>query len=91
MIVENQVEYKYIFLVIIILIYIYYTLKFHSKIWNSPMLNKSQKRINIFMIWIMPFVWYYLIKGIIKPSRIMTKKDRKKRKGQFYESGIGIH
>ena len=76
--------------ILIFFVYIYFTYKFQIVILKTNMLNSNQKKINSILIWLIPFLWFWLIKGFIKPSKTITKKDRDKKKGSFYESGIGI-
>jgi hypothetical protein len=47
------------------------------------------------MIWVIPFLWYYLFKDfIVSKTETMTKDRRdqllKKKSGGFYESNKGI-
>jgi len=86
---------KYILLIILFCTHILYTLRVQKKINSTILLNKRQKKLNSIMIWLIPFIWYQLIKGFIHPNpEIMTKKRRnkliEKNGGEFYESGKGI-
>ena len=88
-------ELKNILLVILVLIYLYYTFRIQLKINSNILLSKKQKVLNSILIWIIPFIWYNLVKDLITPDdRIMTKQKRdkliKKKGGGFYESGKGI-
>ena len=86
----NDIGYFEIFLIILLIAYLYFTNRFRIIITNSSMLTKQQKLINLIMIWVFPFIWFWLIKEIIEPSKTITKKDRDKKTGSFYESGIGV-
>lgn len=72
-----------------IVIYIIPTIKYSKKILESNKLNSSQKIINSIMIWLIPYLWYWLIKGLLQPTETMTKNKLKIDKSNYYESGIG--
>lgn len=46
---------------------------------NRSLLNRFQKRVNSILTWLIPFIWAYVVKSVIKRSKpkVMTKKDRK--------------
>ncbi len=48
-------------------------------ILNSKYLDRKKKTKNIFLTWLIPFLWGLVVRGIIKPkdNEIMTKKKRK--------------
>lgn len=82
-------------LLVFIVLYIKYTIKAQEIVSNALVLSKKQKLINTILIWLIPFVWFYLIKDfIIIDQRIITKKRREKlnkeEKRHFYESEKGI-
>ena len=88
-----------IFLFTVLLTYFYVTIKAQRKINSTIMLTKKQKTINSILIWLIPFIWYFLIKHLIKPdNNIMTKAKRKEliKKGSAGfsstgSSGVGLH
>jgi len=53
------------------------------------------KIFHIVMVWLIPFLWYYLVKGfIISNMRTMTKEERDRlsaKSGGFRESGKGMY
>ncbi|WP_298510110.1 hypothetical protein [uncultured Kordia sp.] len=50
-----------------------------KKITLNIVLTKRQKILNSILIWLVPFVWYYLIKDLITDEiEIMTKEKRNK-------------
>jgi hypothetical protein len=58
-------------------------------------LTKKQKILNSILIWLLPFVWYYLVKDLIDDTpKIMTKKQRddllKKHHRDPHSQGNGI-
>jgi len=66
-----------IFLFTVLLIYFYVTIKAQRKINSTILLTKKQKIINSILIWLIPFLWYFLIEHLIKvDSSVMTKKKR---------------
>jgi hypothetical protein len=47
------------------------------KIRQNIVLTKRQKILNSILIWLLPFVWYYLIRDLIDDHpNVMTKKQR---------------
>jgi hypothetical protein len=79
-----------IFLFTLLLLYFYITIKAQRKINSTNLLTKKQKNINSIMIWLLPFIWYYLIKHIIKSDdSIMTKAKRKTMRKSAGFSGDG--
>lgn len=59
-------------------------------ILKSELLGAKQKIINSILIWLLPFVWYWIIKDVLKSGKTPTTKYRRgKTDGSFYESGIG--
>lgn len=64
---------------IAVFIYLSFTLKFQLIIYNNKVLDKRQKVLNSIMIWIIPFMWFFIIRKLITMDyRIMTKKQRDK-------------
>lgn len=81
---------NYVIIVIFILLHYYFTSNYHNRIRNTPVFNNTQKNIHIVLIWIIPFIWFWIIKGIITPSETMTKHKRKTDITNYYESGKGV-
>jgi hypothetical protein len=79
----------YLLIIPFLLIHYYFGNHFQNRILNTAVFTNRQKRIHILLIWILPFFWFWLIKGLIKPTEIMTKDKRKIDKSSFHESGIG--
>ncbi len=67
----------------------------YKTIQKSIVLSRRGKLIHSIMICLVPFGWYALFKSIIEyKSETMTRSKRAKLnrgKGNFYESGKGIH
>lgn len=87
--------YIYIILGGLIYIYLYYTWYATNNILNSLLLSKNRKRLHIIMVWLLPFLWYYVFIGfIIHNTGVMTKEKReklaRKNAGGFHESGKGM-
>lgn len=51
--------------------------------------DSQKKRLNIILIWAIPFIWFILIKQILKQTSNDTKK--KGSKSNFYESEKGFY
>jgi len=86
---------KSILLICLIIAYFAYTSYAQVKILKSIKLDSKRKLLNSVMIWIIPFIWYSLFKGlIISDNQILTKKkrdrlirkDRKANKSGFHGS-----
>ncbi|MDO6739441.1 hypothetical protein [Wenyingzhuangia sp. 2_MG-2023] len=89
-------EKKEIILYAIIVIYLIFNFFTLRKILKNKVLTSIQKLINSIMIFIIPFIWYFLISELLDDkveTMTKTKRDklRKKKRGGFYESGIGIN
>lgn len=76
------------FVVILIAVYLIYSIQISKKIEESEYLNQKQKRVNTILLWLIPFIWGYIIKNIIKPSKqeVMTKKKRKIGNGKYSDN-----
>ncbi len=65
------------------------------RINKSDYLNEERRRLHKRLIWLIPFLGPLLIIGFwtkVKPKlETMTKDEREKKKGNFYESGIGLN
>ena len=75
--------------------YILFNLFVIWRINKSFYLNEERRGLHKRLIWIIPFIGPLLIIGFwtkrkIKPET-MTKDEREKKKGDFYESGIGLN
>ncbi len=60
---------------------------------NGSFLTSFQKRLNSVLIWVLPFLWAFIVRSVVKRSeiKVMTKKDRKIRmsSGEAGESVAG--
>jgi hypothetical protein len=76
--------------------YILLTLYVTRRVKKSFYLNEERRAFHKKLIWAIPFLGPLMIIGFWKKERkvnfeTMTKEDREKRKGDFYESGIGLN
>jgi len=72
-------------------IYFIWTLTFAIKFNKTDIyFNRQQKIVHNILIWLVPFIWIMIIKTLTKPLPGSQGANRKKDKGSFYESGIGI-
>jgi hypothetical protein len=76
--------------------YIILNLYVTRRINKSYYLNDQRRAIHKILIWFLPFIGPLLIMGFWRKERkvkfdTMTKDQRKKSKGDFYESGIGLN
>ena len=71
------------------------TLQMTRNINASPILSSRNKVFHIVMVWLIPFLWYYLVKGfIISNMKTMTKEERDRlsaKSGGFRESAKGMY
>ena len=76
-------------------VYIILNLYVTGRINKSYYLNEERRGLHKKLIWIIPFIGPLLIIGFWTKRKIksetMTKNEREKKKGDFYESGIGLN
>ena len=60
------------------LIHVIFAIGFTQKIYGSNRFGETQKRLNTIMVWIIPFLWFLLIRDMLKPTGVMTKSKRPK-------------
>lgn len=77
-------------------VYIILNLYVTGRINKSYYLNEERRGLHKKLIWVIPFLGPLIIIGFWrKTGKIktdtMTKEQREKRKGDFYESGIGLN
>lgn len=70
---------KMVIVKLIIISYLLFSWWTTRLILKSKYLDKRKKTKNIYLTWLIPFLWGFVIRGIIKPkdNDIMTKKKRK--------------
>jgi len=83
-------------IVIIATVYIILNLLVTGRINKSYYLNEERRGLHKKLIWAIPFLGPLMIIGFWRKTRktkfdIMTKEQRDKKKGDFYESGIGLN
>ncbi|CAN5418078.1 hypothetical protein BH10BAC2_BH10BAC2_18300 [soil metagenome] len=70
---------KYLLLVTIVIIYIIYTIRYSIFFNKSILFSKPIKAFHLFMFWIIPFIWIFLIRSITKSTpgshEIKKKQD----------------
>ena len=76
-----------IFYILLSFAYIFLNLNFSKKVIQYNGFSKGQKIINVILVWILPFIWYYLIKDIIKEAPLNTIENRKVSTYQYHETG----
>lgn len=64
------------------------------RINTSFYLREERRKIHKLLIWFIPFIGPLLIFNYWTKSKstfeVMTKEQREKKKGNFYESGVGL-
>jgi hypothetical protein len=75
--------------------YIVFNLYVTKRINKSFYLNEERKALHKNLIWIIPFVGPLMIVSFWRKNKKVTfetmTKDQRKKKGDFYESGIGLN
>ena len=82
---------KLIILLVVVICYIIFAILGTRKVLKTVVFEKKQKRLNIVLLWVVPFLWYWIINSILKPipgSSEFTDEE-KHQSNQFYESGLG--
>ena len=81
-----------ILLLIILVLHIFIAVVISIRIIKTPVLTTSQKRINIALTIIFPFIWSVLVYYILKkePSSHETPLKNDLSSNGFHESGIAI-
>lgn len=64
----------------VMILHAFFAFRYTKKILDSPRLKIPQKRINSAMVWLIPFLWYQMIKSLLEPSEVMTKNKRSGKK-----------
>ena len=68
----------------LLLFYLAYTFLFAIKFRTNTTFTKAQRLTHNVLIWVIPFLWIFILKSILKP---LTTKEPKN--NDFYESEIG--
>ena len=80
-----------IILILLLLAHIVLSLIETRRIIKTVMLDKKQKKINIILQWIIPFLWFILINSLLKTTpgsfEVPVKNDVSS--NNYYESGKG--
>ncbi|MBT33591.1 MAG: hypothetical protein CMO01_28330 [Thalassobius sp.] len=79
-------------IIFFIIIHLLYTIHVSVKIYKSAYLTLAQKRLNILLTFLIPFVWGSLALSMIKPSKVevITKRNRtgKRQNSQIIGSNL---
>ncbi|MGB0916961.1 MAG: hypothetical protein ACPGU4_05170 [Flavobacteriales bacterium] len=68
------------FLSILAFIHVVCAIRFTKLIKVSKRFGREQKRLNTIMVWIIPFVWFLIIRHLLADTDIMTKSKRSSKK-----------
>lgn len=58
------------------LTHVIFAIRFTKRIYRSNRFGETQKRLNTIVVWIIPFLWFLLIRDMLKPTEVMTKSKR---------------
>jgi len=83
---------KLVLFILIFTCYIFCSIYFTRKIFKYPYFNQKQKKVHTLLLWLLPIVWAFVLKAILKdplPGSANFSEERKKGGSSYYESGIG--
>ena len=82
---------EYIILFVVSVCHIVFAIIGTRNVWRTVVLDNHKKRINIVLLWLVPFIWYWIIKSILKPTPGSSEfiDEEKRQSGQYFESGLG--
>lgn len=70
---------KYALLAAIVLFYLFYTLRYTITFSKNVLFTGRRKTFHSIAIWLVPFIWIWILKSILKPtpgsSEFLNKKD----------------
>jgi len=79
----------------VVYVYVSKTYTYSIVIFTSLVLNKKQKFLHCILVWLIPFLWFYMFKdNYSNTNNTMTKDIRDKmnaKLGGFTESNTGIN
>jgi hypothetical protein len=81
---------KLVILAVILIVYLTYTIRYSIEVNRSNYFTGRFKAFHIVLIWIIPFVWIILLKGLFKPTPGSHEFTDKKGVDSLSESGLGI-
>lgn len=78
-------------LILIILGFIHILLSIGGTIFiqKNSLLDSQKKRLNTILLWLIPFIWFFVVKNVLK--QISDSDKKKKSSTYFYESGQGFY
>lgn len=84
---------RYFILISMIIGHIFLLFKSYSRLFKVQFFNLGQKIFHSVMLFVIPFVWYYMIKDLLEHKlEVMTKEKRDKIRernySQFYDGGF---
>lgn len=84
-------SFKLIILLIALIIHLCLSVYGTSLIWKSIKFTEYQRRMNILFLWLFPFIWFLLVKSIMKriPGSHEIKEKDDVTNNLFHESGKG--
>ena len=59
---------KYLLLAVLAIIYLIFTIKYTKNISRNILFSRKLKIFHIVMIWIVPFLWFFLLKNFTKTA-----------------------
>lgn len=73
----------------LIILYLYFSLKGTNKILRTVYLDKNKRLINLILIWLIPFLWYFIVMHILSktPGSHEVKVKNDFTSNNFYDGG----
>ncbi|HLC82863.1 MAG TPA: hypothetical protein VJI69_03465 [Bacteroidia bacterium] len=58
-------------------------------IQKNSLLDSQKKTLNTILLWLIPFIWFFVVKNVLK--QISDSDKKKESRTHFHESGKGIY
>lgn len=77
--------------ILIILFIVHFGLSIYGtiQIRNAIIYDERKKQINIIMLWVIPFIWFWITQSMLKRTPGSFEISEKREDNSFYESGAG--
>ena len=89
-VMPKEIIIKYSILFALILFNLIYTISYSIEFKKNIVFTGQLKKFHFIMIWVVPFLWIFLLKSLMKPTPGSHKFKVKKDPDSFTESGLGV-
>jgi hypothetical protein len=80
----------YLLLTALVIFYLVYSFRFSRTFVKSIYFTGAIKTFHLFMIWLVPFLWIFILKSVTKPTAGSNKFEDKSNPESSTECGLGI-